>query len=149
MIELRKGERRKGVQLPDAYSVSSPVPVETDYSLAGGLVLPRNSEVARTSACELEIINLEERGRNFLDVDQRVTINIWRIFTPCGFAGLLPGSKFKLGGYLTLGGRTCRAAALNLAYIYAVWTCRATTRLQIQAWGVLYSWWPDFSCRCT
>ena len=41
-------------------------------SLGMGLVLPRNSEVARTSACELEIINLEERGGKLVDLDQRV-----------------------------------------------------------------------------
>ena len=34
-------------------------------SLAGGYLLPRNSEVARTSACELENINLE--GEDLVD----------------------------------------------------------------------------------
>ena len=41
-----------------------------------GLVPPRNSEVVRTSTCELKIIKLEELGRNFLDVDQHVVLAV-------------------------------------------------------------------------
>ena len=47
--------------------------------------------------------------------------------------------KSTLGRIGLFGGRTCRAAALNLAYICAVWTRRTAAELLNRPWGVLNS----------